>query len=243
MIALIVSTLKQVGAPGSYGFLVLCSAFGFLLIHLWRRPILGRAWLFAVISVYLVLATPAAALHIADALTQYRPVPELRRLPIVDVVITFGGDNVRGRASETLRAFTAWPSARIVLFGDDWLLDQLQAGGIPSDQITHDPRAPNTLEQMVAVRDYVRTHPHEATAVVASRLQMPRIAAIADTMQLPITLLPSPADVEPPRAGPDRWLPRYTALRISRDAIYEYVALIYYRWKGFTQVDRNPLLG
>jgi uncharacterized SAM-binding protein YcdF (DUF218 family) len=243
VIALIVSTLKQVGAPGSYGFLVLCSAMGFLLIHVWRRPILGRAWLFAIISVYLVLATPVAALHIADALTQYRPVPELTRLPIVDVVITFGGDNLRGRARETLRVFAAWPSARIVLFGDDWLRDQLLAGGIPPGQISHDPRPPNTIEQMVAVRDYVRTHPHEATAVVASRLQMPRIAAIADTMRLHITLLPSAADVEPPRAGPDRWLPRYTALRISRDAIYEYAALIYYRWKGFTQTDRNPLSG
>jgi uncharacterized SAM-binding protein YcdF (DUF218 family) len=237
-----IAALKLVGAPGSYGFLVLCSTFGLFLIHVWpRHPILGRAWLFAVISAYLVLATPVAALHIADALTQYRPAPELTRLPIADVVVTFGGDNVRGRARETLRAFAAWPSARIVLFGDDWLLDQLLAGGIPAGQITHDPRPPNTLEQMAALRDYVRTHPHEATAVVASRLQMPRIAAIADTMQLHITLLPSPADVEPLRAAPDGWVPKYIALRISRDAIYEYAALIYYRWKGFTQVDRNPL--
>jgi uncharacterized SAM-binding protein YcdF (DUF218 family) len=243
VIALIVSTLKQVGAPGSYGFLVLCSAFGFLLIHVWRRPILGRAWLFAVISAYLVLATPVAALYIADALTQYRPVSELANLPNVDVVITFDGDNVRGRARETLRVFAAWPSARILLFGDDWLRDELLAGGIPPGRITLDPRPPNTIEQMVAVRDYVRAHPHEAAAVVASRLQMPRIAAIAGTMQLHIALLPSPADVEPPREGPDRWLPRYTALRISRDTIYEYAALIYYRWKGFTQVDRNPLRG
>ena len=229
------------GAPGSYGFLILCSAFGLFLIHVWpRRPVLGRAWLLAVVSAYLVLATPVAAHHIADALTQYRPAPELTGLPIADVVVTFGGDNIRGRVSETLRAFAAWPSARIVLFGDDWLLEQLLEGGIPAGQITHDPRPPNTLEQMVAVRDYGRTHPHEATAVVASRLQMPRIAAIADTMQLRITLLPSTADVEPPRAGPGRWLPRYTALRISRDAIYEHAALIYYRWKGFARA-RGPI--
>jgi uncharacterized SAM-binding protein YcdF (DUF218 family) len=233
---LIVSTLKLVGAPGSYGFLVLCACLGFFLIHVWpRRPILGRAWLFAVISVYLVLATPVAAHHIADALTPYRPVPDLTRLPTADVVITLGGDNVRGRASETLRAYKRWPSARIILFGDDWLQGQLLEGGIPAGQITHDPRPPNTLEQMVAVRDHLRTHPHEVTAVVASRLQMPRIAAIADTMQLHVTLLPSPADVEPPRAGAGRWLPRYTALRISRDAIYEHAALTYYRWKGFAQ--------
>jgi len=193
-------------------------------------------WLFAVISAYLVLATPVAAHRIADVLTQYRPVPEITRLPTADVVITLGGDNVRGRASETLRAHAAWPSARIVLFGDDWLLEHLLGGGIPPGLVTHDPRPPNTLGQMVAVRDYLRAHPHEVTAaVVASRLQMPRIAAIADTMRLRITLLPSPADVEPPRAGAGRWLPRYTALRISRDAIYEHAALIYYRWKGFTQ--------
>ena len=198
---MIVSTLKLVGAPGSYGFLVLCASLGFFLIHVWpRRPVLGRAWLFAVISVYLALATPVAAHHIA----------------------------------EVLRAYTAWPSVRIILYGDDWLLSQLLEGGIPAGQITHDPRPLNTLEQMVAVRDYVRTHPHDATAVIASRLQMPRIAAIVDTMQLHVMLLPSPADVEPPRTGPGLWLPRYTALRISRDAIYEHAALVYYRWKGFT---------
>jgi uncharacterized SAM-binding protein YcdF (DUF218 family) len=187
-----------------------------------------------VISVYLALATPVAAHHIADALTEYRPVPDLTRLPTADIVFTLGGDNVRGRASEMLRAYTTWPSVRIILFGDDWLLSQLLEGGIPAGQITHDPRPPNTLEQMVAVRDYVRTHPHDATAVIASRLQMPRIAAIVDTMQLHVMLLPSPADVEPPRTGPGLWLPRYTALRISRDAIYEHAALVYYRWKGFT---------
>jgi uncharacterized SAM-binding protein YcdF (DUF218 family) len=237
-----IAALKLAGAPGSYGFFVVCSVFGFFLIHVWpRRPILGRAWLFAVISAYLLLATPVAAHHIADALTEYRPVPDLTRLPTADIVITLGGDNVRGRASETLRAFTAWPSARMILLGEDWLLGQLRGGGIPPGQIIYDPRPPNTLEQMAAVRDYVRTHPNEGIALVASRLQMPRIAAIVDTMQLHVTLLPSPADVEPPRAGPDRWLPKYTALRISRDAIYEYAALIYYRWKGFTQVNRNPL--
>ncbi len=235
-----IAALKLVGAPGSYGFLVLCSAFGLFLLHVWpRRPILGRAWFVGVISAYLVLATPVAAHHIADALTQYRPVPALTRLPTADVVITLGGDNVRGRASETLRAYSAWPSARITLLGDDWLLGKLLEGGIPPGQITHDPRPPNTLEQMVAVRDHLRAHPHEVTAVVASRLQMPRIAAIADTMQLHITLLPSPADIEPPRAGAGRWIPRYTALRISRDAIYEHAALIFYRWKGFTDGERN----
>ena len=235
-----ITALKVVGAPGSIGFLALCCGVGLFLTHVWpRRPVLGGTWLFAVLCAYVVLGTPVVAQDIADTLSGYRPVPELARLAPPDVIVAFGGDNVRGRARETLRAFAAWPSARIVLFGDDWLLEQLLDGGIPAGQITHDPRPPNTLEQMVAVRDYVRTHPHEATAVVASRLQMPRIAALADAMRFPVMLLPSPADVEPPRAGPGRWLPRYTALRISRDAIYEHAALVYYRWKGLTMADRN----
>lgn len=235
-----VSALKQIGAPGSFGFLLICCGVGLFLIHVWpRRPTLGRGWLFMVFSAYLVLATPVVAHHIADALSEYRPVPELTRLPPFDVVVTFGGDNVRGRASETLRAWAAWPGAHIILFADDWLLERLLEAGIPAGQITHDPHPTNTFEQIAAVREHLREHPNAAVAIVASRLQMPRIAALVETMRLHVTLLPSPADVEPPRTGPGRWLPRYTALRISRDAIYERTALAYYRWKGLTQADRN----
>lgn len=237
------AALKLVGAPGSIRFLTLCCCVGLFLIYLWPRRTFGGVWLFAVFCVYALLGTPVVAQDIADALSQYRPVQELKSLPSPDVVVTLGGDNVRGRVSETLHAWAAWPDAHIIVFGDDWLFDHLLEAGIPAGQITHRPRPPTTFEQMAAVSAYLKAHPTAGAAVVASRLQMPRIAALAGAMRLHVTLLPSPVDVEPSRTGPRRWLPRYTALRLSRDAIYEHAALIYYRWKGLTASDRNPPQG
>ena len=47
-----------------------------------------------------------------------------------------------------------------------------------------------------------------------------------------LEFLPSPVDVEPNGEGIDGWTPKYVALRMSRDAIYEHAAMAYYRWKG-----------
>jgi hypothetical protein len=44
----------------------------------------------------------------------------------------------------------------------------------------------------------------------------------------------SAIDDEPPVSGPGLWAPTYIALRVSRDALYEHAALVYYRWRGWT---------
>jgi hypothetical protein len=62
---------------------------------------------------------------------------------------------------------------------------------------------------------------------------MPRIRALTATRGLDLTLLSSPLDDEPAMEGWGRFRPSYVALRTSRDAIYEHVALVYYRWRGW----------
>jgi hypothetical protein len=69
--------------------------------------------------------------------------------------------------------------------------------------------------------------------VVASRLQAPRVWALARAMGLGILVMPSPVDDEPAASGLRAFVPSYLALRVSRDAIYEHVALAYYRWQGW----------
>jgi len=188
-----------------------------------------------VFSLYVFLGTPIIASEISDALTSFQPVSDLQGLTRPDTVVLFGGDNIRGRVREALRAHEAWPDARVIVFDSDWPLVRLLEGGIPAGQILHDPRPANTLEQMEAVRAYLREHTGAHAALIASRLQMPRVAALAAAMGMPVELLPSLADDEPPRTGMAQWVPRYIALRLSRDAIYEHVAIWYYRWKGFTR--------
>jgi len=228
--------LKVIGGPGSIGFLILCCGIGSFVSRVWpRRRWYGRAWMLVVFSLYVFLGTPIIASDISDALTSFQPVADLQGLKPADTVVLFGGDNIRGRVREALRAHAAWPEARVVVFDGDWPLLRLLEGGIPPGQILHDPRPANTLEQMEAVREYLREHTGARAALIASRLQMPRVAALADTMGMQVELLPSLADDEPPRTGVARWVPRYIALRLSRDAIYEHAAIWYYRWKGFTR--------
>ena len=88
--------------------------------------------------------------------------------------------------------------------------------------------AATTREQMVQVRDIAnRASGH--TAVIASRLQAPRVSALARAQNIVVTVLPSAIDSEPPTTGFARFVPAYIALRVSRDATYEHLALTYYR--------------
>ena len=69
--------------------------------------------------------------------------------------------------------------------------------------------------------------------MVASELQMPRVAALVRAQRLTVLLAPSPIDSEPPKAGWTSFVPRYSGLRLTRDALYERAALAYYSRQGW----------
>ena len=68
---------------------------------------------------------------------------------------------------------------------------------------------------------------------VTQRLQLPRVHALLRMRHLSPLQLAAPADWEPADRGLRAILPTYYALRISRDALYEHMALWYYRRKGW----------
>ena len=69
----------------------------------------------------------------------------------------------------------------------------------------------------------------QRVVLIASSLSMPRVGALAATTGVPVVLAPSPLD-EPPVSGGFRLgIPSYRALRLTRDALYEHLALAYYR--------------
>jgi len=141
------------------------------------------------------------------------------------------GDNRRGRVREARLVYDVARPAEVWVFGDAWMLDPLLQSGIPYDRIKFGGDTANTRDQMARVKMFADRH--RRAAVIASRLQMPRIAALATSLDLTVPLIESPIDEEPPTTGVARFVPSYIALRTSRDAIYERAALRYYAWRGW----------
>jgi hypothetical protein len=121
----------------------------------------------------------------------------------------------------------------VSVLGEQWVVDALVEAGLPRARIAHDRTTLTTRAQMAAVGAMQAARPGVTLAVVASRLQMARVAALAGAAGLDPVLLPSAVDDEPPSTGRRRFVPAYIALRVSRDALYEHVALAYYQWRGW----------
>jgi hypothetical protein len=73
----------------------------------------------------------------------------------------------------------------------------------------------------------------ERAVIAASRLHAPRVKAVAQQLRLNVLVVPSPVDAEPAVTGLGRWLPSVAGLRLSRESVYERIALAYYRSKGW----------
>jgi len=203
---------------------------------LYQRPQLRRlgiAWLSMLSCSYAVLACPAVAGELADLASSYRPVRPVESVPRTESVIVLGGDNSAGRVREAARVYLAWAAPSIIVLGEDWFVDHLREAGIPLSRIRQEAGPATTRAQMEWVRDYIAAHEAASAAIIASRLQMPRIAALAETLHLRVTLLPSEVDVEPRRSGERRWIPSLAALALARDALYEDAAIAYYRARGW----------
>jgi len=231
----LVSILKAIGAPGSISFLAVSLAIGAVLIYVWPRSLrLGRGWLLFVFITHVVLALPWVATRISGKLPPVLPV-DAAALRDLDTLIVLDGDNRRGRVREAKRAFAGSPRSMVWAMGSLWMVDGLVEAGIPRDQIKQDDEPPDTLRQMTRVKDLLSTKSGGRAAVIASRLQMPRVAALVRESGLRVVLIPSAIDTEPPTSGVRVFVPSYVALRVSRDAIYELAALAYYGWRGWVR--------
>jgi hypothetical protein len=226
--------VKPIDAPGSIPFLILCVAFGLIVMFVWpRHRRFGRLWLTGVGCGYLLLALPCVAHAIANRLPRVEPDRLAPGQPL-DTLIVFDGDNRRGRVREAVRAWRAGAPGDVWVLGlQDWLMSELPAAGIPRQILRYDSGTGTTREQIGWVRRYVSANPGARIAIVASRLQMPRVAALARTVRIDALLLASEVDDEPPARGAKVVVPMYIALRVSRDALYEHAALVYYRRKGW----------
>jgi uncharacterized SAM-binding protein YcdF (DUF218 family) len=228
----VISIFKAIGGPGSIGFLAVCCALG-LGLRAAGASRLGRAWLLAVYILYVIAGMPIVANAIAGITSPYHRLPELTDVRSADLVIVLHGDNVMGRIRETKRVVDAVSgSVSVLVCGDRDFADAVVRGGVASDRILLDSPASNTFEQIVNVSRFVREHNVRHPVLIASRVQMPRIAALLRAARMNASLVPAAIDVEPPTSGIRAFVPVYTGLRVTRDSIYELFALQYYANRG-----------
>jgi hypothetical protein len=225
--------LKFIGGPGFLVFILLVLFGGTLLLYVWPRTRrFAKRWLLWVSGVYVVLGLPAVANTIVGALP---PVDASRdRLDDVRTLLVLDGDNRRGRLEETVRFLRAHAPERFWVLGEEWLIEGLIRAGYPRHTFGHETQSRTTLEQMAWVASFVSGHSEaRPVAVLASRVQMPRVAALARAAGVDVVLVPSPLDAAPATGGWRLFVPSYAALRASRDAICEHVALRYDRRQGW----------
>jgi uncharacterized SAM-binding protein YcdF (DUF218 family) len=225
--------LKQALTPGSPPFLAATVlAVWFVRRRYPDRPRLGQACLLAVAVFYVLISSPIVARAVGDRLVPPSVNASEQAGPI-DSIITLDGDNRRGRLAETLRLWRTGHPSKVIVLGGTWLVDGLRAGGMPHTLIQQNAGPGTTREQMAWVERYGSSNPHARVVLIASRLQAPRVRGLMKMAGLPATLVAAPVDVEPPRSGIRLAVPSYTALRVTRDALYEHAAYAYYQYRGW----------
>ena len=231
----LLSALKLI-PPGSIGLLVLCSAIGIgLLVFVRSTRRVMRIALLLLYFVYFVLAIPRVANGLAASLPATRAGGVTTPMAF-EAIIVLDGDNRRGRVRAALQLEEGSSPPPVIVMadaGDPWVVDNLASGGVSRTQITSEAGADTTRGQVELARRMIASHSWGHVALVASRLQSPRLSGLTrEWRPLPV-IVAAPVDDEPPHDGLWAFVPSYLALRVSRDALYEHAALSYYRWRGW----------
>lgn len=228
------SLIKTIGGPGSLGFLLANLGAGLLMAFIWpRRRRIVRLWVAGLGGTYLLLSLPwvAGALEarLPESPSAIQDPPGDRRLLIV-----LDGDNRHGRAVTMARLWRANRSATVWVLGGPEIVQKITALDVPRDQLNISSMEKTTRSQIERVKTVASSSDgRRETMLIASRVQMPRIARLVRTAGLDLTLIASDPDYDPQVSGLQLWLPSLGALTLSRDVIYEHAALAYYRWRGW----------
>jgi uncharacterized SAM-binding protein YcdF (DUF218 family) len=230
----LIAISKQIGGPGSIGFLVFCSAVGLLIAYIGPRSRrLAKVGLLLVFSSYLLAALPVVSHAIADSLPSYGPVWKPDGAGDSDILVVLSGDNAYGRARETRRVLDIATPRCVLVSGSRWFVRIVVDAGVARDRFVADDTTNTTREQIAKLAAWATECGAQRVILIASALSMPRVAALVPTAGVPVLLVPAPVDEAPATSGIRVAVPSYRALRVTREAFYEHVALAYYRHRGW----------
>jgi len=226
------SVAKWIGGPGSIGFFVLCSALGLVMAGFGGRTRrMARAWLGSVLIVYLLASLPLVSSVCSESLPRYTPLWEGGPAMDDDILVVLSGDNALGRARETQRVLSAFAPRCVLVSGSPWFVRMIVDAGVARDRLQLDESASTTREQIAKLETWAKNCGVRRVVLIASQLSMPRISALIPQLRVPVVLVASPLDSSPATHGIRKIIPSFTALAVTRDAVYEHVALAYYRWR------------
>lgn len=192
-------------------------------------------WLLVASAIYFLFAVPVVANTLAaplDTTPAWAPTNE----EAIDTLVIFDGDNRRGRLRATRETLARSTPKAIWILGiePDWFQRELPGEGISTNLVKYETATSTTRTQTAWVAALRRKDPATKIAVIVSRLQAARVAGLADAMQLSdVRIVSAPVNREPPTHGFWTLVPSAPAWRVSRDALYEHAALIYYRRHGW----------
>ena len=232
-----IDVAKTLFAPGTMPFAVLVAGAGALLaVRRGRSRRLGVSIWVALAGVYFVLALPATAERLSAGLMKFDRLHDVHDARGASTIVMISGDSAHARVVETLRLFHLLRPRWIVGSGPPEMREALIAAGVPSERIIAEVMAQTTRQQAVAVAELVRARELGPVVLVASAIHMPR--ALGAFQAVGLSVVPSPSATRQ-IAGLPRYWPAYDGLRLSREAIYEHVAIAYYRWKGWMADDAH----
>ena len=236
---MIIDLIKTV-APGTALFFMLLAAAGALLMvrRGWPRR-LGIAGILLLAASYCTLALPWTAERLSASLARYDQLRDPHDAQGAAAIVVLGGDSQPARVVETLRLNALVRPPWVVVSGapeqSDAMRDELVAGGVNPRQILLEQAAGTTREQAINIDRLVRSHGITRIVLVASAIHMPR--ALAAVRATGLDAVPSASATWQIADLPRLW-PAHDALRLSRESLYEHVALEYYRSKGWLGVAR-----
>jgi uncharacterized SAM-binding protein YcdF (DUF218 family) len=255
--------VKSVAVPGSPGFFALLFGLGVLLLYgregarRW-----GRRLLVALLLLYLALALPPVSDALTRTLTRhYGSIVDRGEASGADVLVVlsnganiFAYGNARlgelGIASvfsvmEAARLYQLLKPRLVVVSGGivdparqagpeaDVLRDRLIGLGVPSDHILLDTESRTTLEQGRNVATLLRARGVTRFVLVTSPEHTARAAAVLAAQGL--APIPSIANLRytSVAGGASTFWPSRLALSGSYEALYEMLAMRYYRMRGW----------
>jgi uncharacterized SAM-binding protein YcdF (DUF218 family) len=197
-----------------------------------------RFWISAVLLVlaccYLVLSLPLTANLLAESLYRQSSVRRPHDAQSAQAVLVLQGDHEQLRVEETIRLYQRLHPAWVIVAANAApIRNALVAAGLPKNQVIWEYQSRTTREQALEMAAFLRSRHLGRVVLVASPIHMPR--ALAACERAGIDAIPSVS--ARPHTGLPRGLrglvPRLEALTLSKESLYEHLALRWYIWRGW----------
>jgi uncharacterized SAM-binding protein YcdF (DUF218 family) len=234
----VLTVLKAIS--GGLNLLALCCAVGLSLrVGGFRRA--ARWWLFATYLTFVIGGIPVVARQLASRIPAGAPSSDVGPFADSDVLIVLDGDNPDGRVLAAVSILRAAHPRMVVVSGRRELAEQLAADGVPLKLLVMETEAATTREQIAFVGQFVHQERALTPTLVVSCLSVARVEGLLRKARLDIRVAASDFDGAVPEHGYRRWIPTFRSFTVSRDSLYEILALKYYRSNGWLDSRRVAL--